>query len=246
MAAAKINFNPTQNIQRVAFTKIGYPIIEITTNKKGKVKQRIIGYTGNPTQYTDVDTYEAILTDSESGQVVTKFEVTRDAFAVKQSDYGATELILSNFAFEPKNADIDNYSGKFMEAYPYKPDKNDTPAIKLTQYGSEVMHAHANQDAIDLGYRNKIDVAAGIMIHVGGYYNNETYGSVIAASEGCFGVVNSGNSQSNPSDSETIRVMSIISDMSIKSNVRPNYILIKLRKRDQNAIPNKITHTRTH
>lgn len=245
MAAAKVSFGQIETIERVAFTKIGYPIIEITTNKKGSARQRIIGYTGQPTQYTDVDTYEAIITDSETGQVITTFEVTRDAFAVKQSDYSPTQLVLSNFAFEPKEANKDWFEGRLMEAYPYKPDVNDTPAIKLFQSGSQVMHAHPNQDAVDLGYRNQIDVAAGIMIHVGGHYNNETYGSSVAASEGCFGIVNSGNSQSNPSDPETIRVMEKILEMSEASNVRPNYILIKLRKREVNAIPNKIIHTRT-
>ncbi len=241
---ADVKFGSPVKIEREVLTLIGYPIIEITKKKVGRATQRIIGWVGGgKEEHTEIDTYEAKLTDSQTKKIILKFQVTRDAFAVKKSDYSAKKLILSNFGFEPKDAKKNWFRGNYMIAYPYKGTKNDTPAIKLTQHGSEVMHAHPNEDAVDLGYRDKKDVTAGIMIHVGGYYYNESLKrTVLAASEGCFGIVNSGNSKSNTSDDETKKIMSKILEMSKKSTEKPNYILIIIRKRESHEIPNKIEH----
>lgn len=226
--------------------KLGYPIIRITKQKEGKARQRIIGYTGKLTQYTMVDTYKATLIDSKFSKLIKTFQVTRDAFAVKKSDYSPQKLILSNFAFEPKNGERNHYSGKYMDSYPYKPVKNDTPAIKLMQNDSEVMFAEANQDAVELGYRTKKDVTAGIMIHVGGVYNNEKWGIVTGASEGCFGIVNIENSEEQTSDSTVIEILKKIKEMADNAIERKGHIRIIIEKRMQNEIPNKLIHTRRY
>ncbi len=234
---------------RIKVTKIeqGYPIIRITKQKVGKAKQRIIGWTYG-TEYTTVDTYRATLTDSKNpSKIIKSFEVTRDAFAIKKSDSSPKKSILSNFAYEPKDEKINHYTGKFMPAYPYKPTKNDTPAVKLTQKGSEEMFAEANQDAVDLGYRIKKDVTRGIMIHVGGVYDNESKGIATGASEGCFGIINKGNSATNTSDSLVKEIMKKVKEMadnSTDTTEKKGHIRIIIEKRMKHEIPNKISYTR--
>lgn len=247
MVAAKISFGQLENVNRIAFTKVGYPVIEITKKKIDKATQRIIGFVHDNNQTIEIDTYEAIITDSETEEIITKFQVTRDAFAVNRSNAGEREYVLTNFAFEPKDANIDNFEGRFVFGT-YYPNGHDTPAIKFYQRGSEQIWAHPNEDAVSdgLNYRIQEDIARGIMLHVGGYYFNESVGTItVGASEGCFAIVNEGNSISSPSDDETIRVMNIITEMATKSTTRPNYILIKLRKREEDEIPNKLVHHRT-
>ena len=134
-----------------------------------------------------------------------------------------------------------------MPAYPYKPVKNDTPAIKLTQSGSEEMFAESNQDAVDLGYRIKKDVTRGIMIHVGGVYDNESRGIVTGASEGCFGIVNTGNSDKSTSDSTVKAILDKVKEMadnSTDTTEKKGHIRIIIEKRLKHEIPNKIIHTR--
>lgn len=46
----------------------GYPIIRITKQIIGKVKQRVIGYVKEGT-YIDINLYEAILTDSKTNKI---------------------------------------------------------------------------------------------------------------------------------------------------------------------------------
>ena len=56
-----------------------------------------------------------------------------------------------------------------------------TKALKLKQNDSEVMYAEPNEVSVEMGYRRKSDVAAGVMMHVGGIYNlrgEEHYGSL--------------------------------------------------------------------
>lgn len=222
--------------------KTGYPIIRITKQIIGKAKQRVIGYVKNNT-YVDIDIYKTTLTDSKTNEIWMEFGVTRDAFAVLKENSYDKYVILTNFAFEPKDKDINHYAAKFMEAYPYKPIKNDTPALKLIQKGSEVIHASSNKDAISLGYRSKEDVAKGVMIHVGGVYKNENFEDyVIAASEGCFGIVNNNNSSKNPSDELTIKIMGKIRELSNNSVEQKGHIRVIIEKREGNEIPNKIKH----
>ncbi|HBV17311.1 hypothetical protein [Chryseobacterium carnipullorum] len=59
-----------------------------------------------------------------------------------------------------------------------------------------------------------VTTAKDVMIHVGGFYKNEkdsTYGDKSRTRAGgslaCFGIVNKGNSLSNPSDQETKKII---------------------------------------
>ena len=220
-----------------------YPIIRITQQKTGKrVQQKIIGiYNGGP-QFVDIDTYKVIVTNNEDPGFKIEFSVVRDAYAVIPGNDKGSTMILSNMSFEPKDGKINHYSGKYMTAYPKK---NDTPAIKLTQRGSEVIHAEPRHDAVLLNYRSKNDVAAGVMIHVGGSYENEVYGHSISASEGCFGIVNDSNSSNNTSDALTKRVINEIWSQAQGSKVKPNHIRIIIEKRNETNIPNNIVFTKT-
>ena len=51
------------------------------------------------------------------------------------------------------------------------PKGNGTKALKLKQHDSEVMYAAPNNVSVEMKYRNKSDVAAGVMMHVGGICN---------------------------------------------------------------------------
>ncbi len=222
--------------------KESYPIVRITKQKTGKkIKQKIIGSYSGKLQYADVDTYKVKVTDKGDTNFSLEFSVARDAFAVIPGDDKGTTMILSNMSFEPKDGKINHYSGKYMKAYPKG---NDTPAIKLTQRKSEVMHAESRPDALLLKYRSKADVAAGVMIHVGGHYNNEDHGHSISASEGCFGIVNDKNSKNNTSDKRTKEIINSIWEQAKKSVTNPKHIRIIIEKRDELTIPNKITFTK--
>jgi|GEM_PF-1594194 len=242
----------TKNIfcGRIKVTKIeqGYPIIRITKQKVGTAKQRILGvnYKYSADEYATVDTYKATLTESKNpSKIIKSFQVTRDAFAIMGSDLGPKKSILSNLAFEPKEAN--HYTGVYMKSYPYKHGNNDTPAIKLTQRGSEEMFAEANQDAVDLGYRKvRKDVVRGIMIHVGGIYDNEYAGIITGASLGCFSIINTGNSATNTSDALVIEIIDKVKEMAENSTdktEKKDHIRIIIEKRMKHEIPNKISHT---
>lgn len=219
-----------------------YPIIRITKQKTGKkVKQKIIGNYAGKLQYIDVNTYKVLVTDKGDSNFKMEFSVVRDAYAVIPINDKGSTMILSNISFEPKDGNINHYSGKYMFSYPKK---NDTPAIKLTQKGSEQMHAQARPKAVSLEYRFKEDIARGIMIHVGGSYNNEQYGQSIAASEGCFGIVNDLNSPTNTSDKFTQDIVNKIWKQAQKSKSNPNHIRIIIEKRDEKSIPTNITFTK--
>ena len=219
-----------------------YPIIRITKQKTGKrVRQKIIGSYSGEVQYVDVDLYKVLVTDNEDPSFKMEFSVARDAAAVIPGNDKGKTMILSNVSFEPKDGEVNHYSGKYMQAYPKK---NDTPAIKLMQSGSEQMHAQARPEALLLDYRFKEDIARGVMIHVGGSYDNENYGHSISASEGCFGIVNDKNSPTNTSDQLTKKVINAIWKQAQKGKARPNHIRIIIEKRDEETIPNNVVFTK--
>ena len=117
------------------------------------------------------------------------------------------------------------------------PAGNGTDALKLTQKGSEVIHAEPNQTSVDMGYRKfGKGAAAGVMIHVGGNYENNGKNKV-AASEGCFGVCNPGNSSSNQSNTYSNRVMDAIQSQAAKSKTNPGKIEVIIQKRTGNEFP---------
>lgn len=105
--------------------------------------------------------------------------------------------------------------------------------MKLKQHGSEVMYATSNNVSVEMEYRNKSDVAAGVMMHVGGIYNlkGEYH---YAASEGCFGITNSDKSSSND---YTNKILDSIINQSRKSKTNKNRIDVIIEKRDVNKIP---------
>ncbi|ATL49590.1 hypothetical protein COR50_21765 [Chitinophaga caeni] len=142
--------------------RAAYPIVTITKQKTGQTaEQRVLGYSGGAT--TQVDLYKVVVTDTEDANFRMEFSVTRDAWTVEQGNSTA-----SNVAFEPKDGNVNNFTGKVMNGG--YPKGNGTEALKLTQKGSEVVHAEPNQTSVNMGCRNKDDVAAGVMIHVGGNF----------------------------------------------------------------------------
>ena len=221
--------NPVRLVDPDGMAPEEYPIVRITKQKTGNtVDQRVLGYTQAGSTVT-TDLYKVEVTDTEDPNFYMSFEVTRDAWV--QENGGPTA---QNVAFEPKDGNINHFTGKVMNGgYPRG---NGTEALKLTQRGSEVMHAEPNQTSVNLGYRNKADVAAGVMIHVGGNY---TKGGKprLAASEGCFGICNPGNSPSNPSNQHSNTVMNAIQAQANKSQTDPGKILIILEKRTGNEYP---------
>lgn len=95
------------------------------------------------------------------------------------------------------------------------------------------MYATSNNVSVEMEYRNKSDVAAGVMMHVGGIYNlkGEYH---YATSEGCFGITNSDKSSSND---YTNKILDSIINQSRKSKTNKNRINVIIEKRDVNKIP---------
>jgi hypothetical protein len=212
-----------------------YPIITITKKKTGKTTlQRVIGYTGSgKKQYTNVDLYQAVVTDTEDKNFKMTFSVTRDAFAVKEGDASKELLKMTNLAFEPKDDDINLYTGKIIEY----PRGDGTKALKLTQDDSEVVHADPNQASVDLDFRTKADIASGVMIHVGGTYQHSDGSTSCAASEGCFGITDGNSSSSNPSNNYSNTVLNEIINQANKSKTNKGKIIIEIHKRSNSERP---------
>jgi hypothetical protein len=210
-----------------------YPIITITKQKTGKTTdQTVIGYSGGKT--TKVDLYKAVVTDTEDSSFRMEFSLTRDAWV--DPDGGG---VAKNVAFEPKDGNINHFTAKEMsKGYP---EGNGTEALKLTQYGSEVVHAESNQTSVDMGYRNKKDVASGVMIHVGGNYDKGGKNRV-AASEGCYGVCNPDNTSSKQSNNYSNNVMNKIQNQAAKSKTNPGKIEVIIQKRTGNEFPDNKTY----
>jgi RHS repeat-associated protein len=210
-----------------------YPIVTITKQVIGSAQQRIIGYVGSTkTQYTTVNLYKVTVTDTEDKNYKMEFSITRDAFAVRSGDSRNGVMTLTNTAFEPKDGKVNHYTAKVMKGG--YPEGNGTKALKLTQYGSEVMHAEANDASVELGYRTKTDVASGVMMHVGGVYQHTDGSTSMAASEGCFGVTEPGSSASSPSNDYSNRVIGSIIDQANKSKTNKGKIEVIIQKRNSN------------
>lgn len=114
------------------------------------------------------------------------------------------------------------------------PKGDGTEVLKLTQSGSEVMHAEANNTSVELGYRTKSDVVSGVTLHVGGIYNHADGSSSYAAFEGCFGVTNETNSAKNPSNNYSNRVLRSIIEQANKSKSNKGKIEVIIEKRSSN------------
>tara|TARA_R110002049_G_scaffold286226_1_gene467888 strand:+ start:2895 stop:3947 length:1053 start_codon:yes stop_codon:yes gene_type:complete len=218
--------NPILNIDPDG--RAAYPIITITKQKTGQTaEQRVLGYTNVAT--TEVDLYKVVVTDTEDSNFRMEFSITRDAWTVEQGNSTA-----SNVAFEPKDGNVNHFTGKVMDGG--YPKGNGTEALKLTQKGSEVVHAESNQTSVNMGYRTKADVASGVMIHVGGNYDKNGSNRV-AASEGCFGVCNDNNSSTNQSNSYSNNILKTIQNQADKSVTNPGHIRVVIEKREGNEYP---------
>ena len=208
-----------------------YPIITITKQKTGRTTwQRIIGYTGQKRNIiTRVNLYKVIVRDTEDKNYHIEFSVTRDAFIMRKGARNGKKIVLSNVAYEPKNGKDNSYTTQVIDY----PKGNGTKALKLTQYGSEVIYADPNNISVEMEYRNKSDVAAGVMMHVGGIYNLNGKNHY-AASEGCFGIANSDKFSSN---AYTNKILDSIINQSQKSKTNKGRIEVIIEKRDVNKIP---------
>ena len=208
-----------------------YPIITITKQKTGRTTwQRIIGYTGQKRNIiTRVNLYKVIVRDTEDKNYHIEFSVTSDAFIMRKGARNGKKIVLSNVAYEPKNGKDNSYTAQVIDY----PKGNGTKALKLTQYGSEVIYADPNNISVEMEYRNKSDVAAGVMMHVGGIYNLNGKNHY-AASEGCFGIANSDKFSSN---AYTNKILDSIINQSPKSKTNKGRIEVIIEKRDVNKIP---------
>ena len=208
-----------------------YPIITITKQKTGRTTwQRIIGYTGQKRNIiTRVNLYKVIVCDTEDKNHHIEFSVTRDAFIMRKGARNGKKIVLSNVAYEPKNGKDNSYTAQVIDY----PKGNGTKALKLTQYGSEVIYADPNNISVEMEYRNKSDVAAEVMMHVGGIYNLNGKNHY-AASEGCFGIANSDKFSSN---AYTNKILDSIINQSQKSKTNKGRIDVIIEKRDMNKIP---------
>ena len=208
-----------------------YPIITITKQKTGRTTwQRIIGYTGQKRNIiTRVNLYKVIVCDTEDKNYHIEFSVTRDAFIMRKEARNGKKIVLSNVAYEPKNGKDNSYTAQVIDY----PKGNGTKALKLTQYGSEVIYADPNNISVEMEYRNKSDVAAGVMMHIGGIYNLNGKNHY-AASEGCFGIANSDKFSSN---AYTNKILDSIINQSQKSKTNKGRIDVIIEKRDVNKIP---------
>ena len=205
-----------------------YPIITITKQKTGRTTwQRVLGYTGQDRDIiTRVNLYKVTVRDTEDKNYKLDFSVTRDAFTVRKGDRNGNKIILSNVAYEPKDEKDNSYTTQIIEF----PKGNGTKALKLKQHRSEVMHAEPNDVSVKMEYRNKTDVAAGVMIHVGGICDLK--GSKhYAASEGCFGIA---NDDKTPSNNYTNKILNSIISQSKKSKTNKNRIDVVIEKRNTN------------
>lgn len=219
-----------------------YPIITITKTVVGTTNQRVIGFTGSDKdQYTKVNLYRAVVTDTEDKGYRRTFAVTRDAFAVRKGDAKDGEMKMTNVGFEPKDGKHNLYIAK--EIPNGFPPKNGTEALKLTQGGSEVVYAQPSPVSVELKYRTQSDVASGLMMHVGGIYDHADGTQSMAASEGCFGITNGNNSAANPSNEYSNSVLSDIIGRAKNSESNPGLIEVIIDKRNTSERP--ITKTQS-
>ena len=223
------NFVQNNPINRIDPDRaLDYPIVTITKQKTGQTaEQSVLGYSGGAT--TQVDLYKVVVTDTEDANFRMEFSVTRDTWTVEQGISTA-----SNVAFESKDGNLNHFTGNVMNGG--YPKGNGTEALKLIQKDSEVVHAEPNQTSVNMGYRNKSDNAKGIMVHVGGNYEYKGNNKV-AASEGCFGICNPGNSSSKPSNSYSNNVLNTIQNQANKSQTNPGHIRVIIEKRTGNEYP---------
>ncbi|MBE0393656.1 hypothetical protein HNQ02_003717 [Flavobacterium sp. 7E] len=193
--------------------------LKISTNLKLLITKEITGYTcqfiyGDP---SDLD-YESLVVPTyrldviKNGKVVTNYNVTRDSWysrGVIKDNWGPNDDIeLSNRCFEPFNENINLFS-TVPTAYP--PDA-ELDALALRQNKSEELKAvshtkrmqtYVDGESID-DARKDLGIAIGVMIHVGGWFNNG-HTNKLAGSYGCFGIVPKVQIDKTKGEAEAIR-----------------------------------------
>ena len=177
-----------------------YPIITITNEVTGYTYMHVYG----KTSATMIQpTYKLILSDVKIHKDGTKtttelatYNVTRDGWYNLGPKNGVDgELKFENRAFEPQKDGI-TYTAVLFD---YK-DAGNTPALALRQNGSSKLDAtpltsHTYTDGTPLKAdvdRKEEGVASGVMIHIGGWYDNLVTVK-LAGAYGCMGVVSDKN-----------------------------------------------------
>lgn len=217
-----------------------YPIITITKEKIGTTDQRVLGLglIGGKELLTTVDVYKAVVTDTEDKNFKMEFGVTRDAMIVDKIEdvKSFNDIKLTNIAFEPASANDNKFQAVSRKDFP---NGTGNEALKLKQNGTEIVKASPVDASYRWHFRDQPNQAKGIMIHVGGnYIKNKS--SVVAGSEGCFGIVNANNSSSNPSNNQTNNTIKAILNQAAKSKTNKGRIDVIIESRNSNQIPNNI------
>jgi len=211
-----------------------YPVITITNKKTEHTADQRLLFAHE--SYCDdiliqVPLYEVIVTDTEDENFNMTFFVIRDAWIAETCDSN----IAHNIAYEPRS----NNKFTIEERYRDYPLGSGALAIKLFQDGSQVVHAEPNQAAVDMGSRSKGNIARarGIMVHIGGHYERGEEGMVVAASRGCFGIVNLDNSQTNPSNEYSNDMLDKIFKQADNSKTNNGRIEVIIQKREGDNYP---------
>lgn len=130
----------------------------------------------------------------KNGRILKTFGVTRDSWysrGIVNDGFIFDDIELTNRCFEPRDADINLYSTVPLE-YPVK----GLDAFALRQYGKEQLAAEPHSKRMNTfvdgtpidDARSNLDIAEGVMIHIGGYYDNGIT-KKLAGSYGCFGFI---------------------------------------------------------
>ncbi len=174
------------------------PVLEITNKIIGYTCQHIYGRL-NDLDYESivVPVYRMNLRESLKGKILKEYGVTRDSWysrGITKSFLWLDDIELSNRCFEPREKDINLYSTVPLE-YPPNSGLN---AFALRQKNTEKLNAeihtkkintHVDNSKID-GARKDLDIAKGVMIHIGGYYYHKGKNiNKLAGSYGCFGFI---------------------------------------------------------
>jgi hypothetical protein len=193
--------------------------LKILTNLKLIITTEITGYTcqfiyGDQSDLDDeslvVPTYR--LDVVKKGKVIANYNVTRDSWysrGVIKDNWGPNDDIeLSNRCFEPLNENANLFStvpsayppGAGLDALALRQNKSEE--LKAVPH-TERMQTFANGKPIDEA-RKDLGVTTGVMIHIGGWFNNG-HTNKLAGSYGCFGIVSKAQINKTKQEGEAIR-----------------------------------------
>lgn len=193
--------------------------LKIKDNLKLIITKEITGYTcqfiyGNP---SDLD-YESLVVPTyrldvvKNGKVVANYNVTRDSWysrGVIKDNWGPNDDIeLSNRCFEPLNENANLFStvpsayppGAGLDALALRQNKSDE--LKAVPH-TKRMQTDVNGKSID-DVRKDLGIASGVMIHIGGWFNNGSKDK-LAGSYGCFGIVPKAQINKIKQEAEAVR-----------------------------------------